>query len=115
MIFGMLPIAIGMGGVGGFRAPTARAVTRGLITPVLLTLIVALVAYTYFDDFGGWVMRKLGGVTGAGLASPVYPVLDVASAAGDEADFRAGTGVGRVDRMNGCGSAAAPSTPSTPA
>ncbi|HEU4451944.1 MAG TPA: efflux RND transporter permease subunit [Longimicrobium sp.] len=59
MIFGMLPIAIGMGEGGGFRAPMARAVIGGLITSTLLTLVVVPVAYTYFDDFGGWVARKL--------------------------------------------------------
>jgi HAE1 family hydrophobic/amphiphilic exporter-1 len=58
MIFGMLPIAIGMGEGGGFRAPMARAVIGGLITSTLLTLIVVPVAYTYFDDFGNWVRQK---------------------------------------------------------
>jgi HAE1 family hydrophobic/amphiphilic exporter-1 len=58
MIFGMLPIAIGMGEGGGFRAPMARAVIGGLITSTLLTLIVVPVAYTYFDDFGTWMKRR---------------------------------------------------------
>jgi HAE1 family hydrophobic/amphiphilic exporter-1 len=57
MIFGMLPIAIGAGEGGGFRAPMARAVIGGLITSTLLTLVVVPVAYTYFDDFGAWVKR----------------------------------------------------------
>ncbi len=60
MVFGMLPIAIGMGEGGGFRAPMARAVIGGLITSTLLTLVVVPVAYTYLDDFGGWMMRLLG-------------------------------------------------------
>ncbi|HEX8359637.1 MAG TPA: efflux RND transporter permease subunit [Longimicrobium sp.] len=59
MIFGMLPVAMAMGEGGGFRAPMARAVIGGLITSTLLTLVVVPVAYTYFDDFGGWVKRKL--------------------------------------------------------
>src|SRR3712207_8561863 len=59
MIFGMLPIALGMGEGGGFRAPMARAVIGGLITSTLLTLIVVPVAYTYFDDFGGWLKRRV--------------------------------------------------------
>ena len=58
MIFGMLPIAIGMGEGGGFRAPMARAVIGGLITSTLLTLIVVPVAYTYFDDIGTWMKRR---------------------------------------------------------
>ena len=59
MIFGMLPIAVGLGEGGGFRAPMARAVIGGLITSTLLTLIVVPVAYTYFDDFGNWVRAKV--------------------------------------------------------
>jgi len=59
MIFGMLPIALALGEGGGFRAPMARAVIGGLITSTLLTLIVVPVAYTYFDDLGAWVKRKL--------------------------------------------------------
>ena len=59
MIFGMLPVAMAMGEGGGFRAPMARAVIGGLITSTMLTLLVIPVAYTYFDDFGGWMKRRL--------------------------------------------------------
>ena len=59
MIAGMVPIALAMGEGGGFRAPMARAVIGGLITSTLLTLVVVPVAYTYFDDLGGWARRKL--------------------------------------------------------
>jgi HAE1 family hydrophobic/amphiphilic exporter-1 len=59
MIFGMLPIALALGEGGGFRAPMARAVIGGLITSTMLTLIVVPVAYTYLDDFGAWVRRRL--------------------------------------------------------
>jgi len=48
-----------MGEGGGFRAPMARAVIGGLITSKLLTLVVVPVAYTYFDDFGAWVRRRV--------------------------------------------------------
>jgi HAE1 family hydrophobic/amphiphilic exporter-1 len=58
MIFGMLPIALGLGEGGGMRAPMARAVIGGLITSTMLTLIVVPVAYTYFDDFGAWMKRR---------------------------------------------------------
>jgi HAE1 family hydrophobic/amphiphilic exporter-1 len=37
----------------------ARAVIGGLITSTMLTLIVVPVAYTYFDDIGGWMKRRL--------------------------------------------------------
>jgi HAE1 family hydrophobic/amphiphilic exporter-1 len=59
MIFGMLPIALAMGEGGGFRAPMARAVIGGLITSTMLTLVVVPVAYTYFDDLGGWVKKRV--------------------------------------------------------
>ena len=59
MIFGMFPIALALGEGGGFRAPMARAVIGGLITSTMLTLVVVPVAYTYFDDIGGWFKRRL--------------------------------------------------------
>jgi HAE1 family hydrophobic/amphiphilic exporter-1 len=59
MIFGMLPIAFALGEGGGFRAPMARAVIGGLITSTMLTLVAVPVAYTYFDDIGGWFKRRL--------------------------------------------------------
>jgi HAE1 family hydrophobic/amphiphilic exporter-1 len=59
MIFGMLPVALALGEGGGFRAPMARAVIGGLITSTMLTLVVVPVAYTYFDDIGSWVKRRL--------------------------------------------------------
>ena len=61
MIAGMLPSALALGEGGGFRAPMSRAVIGGLITSTILTLIVVPVAYTYFDDMGAWIGRKLGG------------------------------------------------------
>jgi HAE1 family hydrophobic/amphiphilic exporter-1 len=55
MIAGMLPIALALGEGGEFRAPMARAVIGGLITSTMLTLVVVPVAYSYLDDFGGWI------------------------------------------------------------
>ena len=59
MVAGMIPSSLALGEGGGFRAPMARAVIGGLITSTILTLVVVPVAYTYFDDFGNWVKRKL--------------------------------------------------------
>ncbi|MDF1503392.1 efflux RND transporter permease subunit [Roseisolibacter sp. H3M3-2] len=59
MVVGMIPVALGTGEGGGFRAPMARAVIGGLITSTLLTLIVVPVAYTYLDDLGSWFKRRL--------------------------------------------------------
>ena len=52
MVFGMLPMAIGMGDGGGTQAPMGRAVIGGVLTSTLLTLVVVPVAYTYLDSFG---------------------------------------------------------------
>ena len=59
MIFGMIPMALGLGVGGEQRAPMAHAVIGGVITSTLLTLVVVPVIYTYLDDFGMWLKRKL--------------------------------------------------------
>jgi HAE1 family hydrophobic/amphiphilic exporter-1 len=61
MIGGMLPMALGLGAGAEMRAPMARAVTGGLITSTLLTLLVVPVVYTLFDDFQAWILRLWSG------------------------------------------------------
>ncbi len=58
MIFGMTPLALGIGAGGEMRAPMARAIIGGLITSTLLTLIVVPVVYTLLDDALAWVRRR---------------------------------------------------------
>jgi len=58
MIFGMMPLFLGLGAGAEGRAPMARAVVGGLITSTFLTLLVVPVMYTLMDDFGGWLKRK---------------------------------------------------------
>jgi HAE1 family hydrophobic/amphiphilic exporter-1 len=73
MIFGMLPIALGIGGGGAGgeqRAPMAVAVIGGLITSTLLTLIVVPVVYTLLDDLGGLRMRDVVPARRARAAQP---------------------------------------------
>ncbi len=74
MIFGMLPMAIGMGDGGETQAPMGRAVIGGLITSTLLTLVVVPVLYTYLDNLPRWWKKKFG------AASPVAPTSEVAIA-----------------------------------
>ena len=50
MIFGMLPMALGLGDGGETQAPMGRAVIGGVITSTLLTLIVVPVITTYLDQ-----------------------------------------------------------------
>jgi HAE1 family hydrophobic/amphiphilic exporter-1 len=61
MIFGMLPMALGLGEGGEMQAPMGRAVIGGLITSTLLTLVVVPVLYTYLDNLPRWWQRRFGG------------------------------------------------------
>jgi HAE1 family hydrophobic/amphiphilic exporter-1 len=61
MIFGMMPLFLGLGAGAEGRAPMARAVVGGLITSTFLTLLVVPVMYTLMDDFGSWLKRNWKG------------------------------------------------------
>jgi multidrug efflux pump subunit AcrB len=54
MIFGMLPLALGLGDGGETQAPMGRAIIGGVITSTLLTLVVVPVIYTYLDHLFEW-------------------------------------------------------------
>jgi HAE1 family hydrophobic/amphiphilic exporter-1 len=69
MIFGMIPLASGLGEGGEQRAPMGQAVIGGVITSSLLTLIVVPVIYTYLDDLAAWA-RRLAGKRFGKLAAP---------------------------------------------
>ena len=60
MVFGMLPIALGIGRAAEMRAPLATCVIGGLILSTLLTLVMIPVIYTLFDDFLAWLGRVVG-------------------------------------------------------
>ena len=72
MIFGMLPMAIGLSDGGEQNAPMGRAVIGGIITSTLLTLVVVPVLYTYLDTLG----RKFS----ARFAKPRVPAAGTAEA-----------------------------------
>jgi len=57
MIFGMIPLALGLGEGGEQRAPMGQAVIGGVIASSLLTLVVVPVIYTYLDDLTEWAKR----------------------------------------------------------
>lgn len=61
MIFGMIPLALGLGEGGEQRSPMAHAVIGGLITSTLLTLIVVPVIYTYMEQLSAWLLRLFKG------------------------------------------------------
>ncbi|MDF1545401.1 MAG: efflux RND transporter permease subunit [bacterium] len=58
MVFGMLPLALGIGPGAEFRSPMARAAIGGIISSTALTLIVVPVVYTLVEDFVGLFRRK---------------------------------------------------------
>jgi multidrug efflux pump subunit AcrB len=74
MIFGMLPMAAGLGDGGEQQAPMGRAVIGGIITSTLLTLVVVPVLYTYLDAFGQravrWFRRNRGDSQAGGGTHP---------------------------------------------
>jgi len=51
MVFGMVPIALGVGEGAETRAPMGISVIGGLLTSLVLTLIVVPSAYDIFDDW----------------------------------------------------------------
>ncbi|UCC43228.1 MAG: efflux RND transporter permease subunit [Candidatus Zixiibacteriota bacterium] len=57
-VFGMLPLALGIGPGAEFRAPMARAVIGGMLSSTLLTLVVVPVTYTVIDDVVAFVFRR---------------------------------------------------------
>jgi multidrug efflux pump subunit AcrB len=70
---GMLPIAVGLGADGGFRAPLGVSVIGGLITSTLLSLVVVPAAYSVVGDltdrFNARFRRRGGGTLTAGPAA----------------------------------------------
>jgi hydrophobe/amphiphile efflux-1 (HAE1) family protein len=79
MVFGMLPMAIGMGDGGELQAPMGRAVIGGVLTSTLLTLVVVPVAYTYLDSLGKRAARYFKG-------EPEHGVTAVPAVAQQEAE-----------------------------
>jgi HAE1 family hydrophobic/amphiphilic exporter-1 len=51
MVFGMLPVAFGVGEGSETRSPMGIAVIGGLLTSLFLTLVVVPAAYDLFDDW----------------------------------------------------------------
>ena len=77
MVFGMLPMSLGLGDGGETQAPMGRAIIGGVITSTLLTLVVVPVLYTYCDTLGNkikaWFMRDAPAKSAGG--GSVEPVL----------------------------------------
>jgi hydrophobic/amphiphilic exporter-1 (mainly G- bacteria), HAE1 family len=61
LVAGMLPVAIGSGEGGDFRAPLGRAVIGGVLTSTLLTLLVIPTAYEILADWRDAAVARLRG------------------------------------------------------
>lgn len=69
MIFGMLPLALGLGEGAEQQAPMGRAIIGGVITSTLLTLVVVPVIYSTIDAWERRVFKRREGAGGAALAA----------------------------------------------
>lgn len=82
MIFGMIPLAMAIGGGGAQRAPMAHAVIGGLISSTILTLIVVPVILSYTDSITRRLARLLPkapdhqdcGTTAKAMATDAHPI-----------------------------------------
>jgi hydrophobic/amphiphilic exporter-1 (mainly G- bacteria), HAE1 family len=54
-ILALLPLTIGIGESASLRAPMALAVTSGLVSSTMLTLIVIPCVYWVLDSFSNWI------------------------------------------------------------
>jgi HAE1 family hydrophobic/amphiphilic exporter-1 len=59
MVFGMLPVALGIGEGADLRAPMGITLIGGLLTSLFLTLAVVPAAYDFFDDGKEKIARLL--------------------------------------------------------
>ncbi|MBW3627721.1 MAG: efflux RND transporter permease subunit [Gemmatimonadetes bacterium] len=66
LVAGMLPVAIGSGEGGDFRAPLGRAVIGGVLTSTLLTLLVIPTAYEILADWRDALFARVRGGRKAG-------------------------------------------------
>jgi HAE1 family hydrophobic/amphiphilic exporter-1 len=69
MIFGMLPIALGMGEGSEMRIGMGVTVIGGLVTSTLLTLLVVPAIYSAFEGARQW-LRKLAHLKARPTAAP---------------------------------------------
>ena len=75
MVFGMLPVALGIGEGAESRAPMGIAVIGGLLTSLFLTLVVVPAAYDLFDDWQGFFQRRRKGKKDGVMEQPrISPV-----------------------------------------
>ena len=97
LIAGMIPVALGSGEGGDFRAPLGIAVIGGVITSTLLTLLVIPTVYEMLADTRDWLGARCPRENGVRTAGPQARVSRPAS-------IRLGsrTWTGAVDSRSPC-------------
>ncbi|HEX5830441.1 MAG TPA: efflux RND transporter permease subunit, partial [Gemmatimonadaceae bacterium] len=83
LIAGMVPVALGRGEGGDFRAPLGIAVIGGVITSTFLTLLVIPTFYEIMDGWRSWFAGKLGFRTAQQTAEHRVPLHGPLPEAGD--------------------------------
>jgi HAE1 family hydrophobic/amphiphilic exporter-1 len=73
MIFGMLPVALGLGAGAELRQPMGIGVIGGLLTSTVLTLVVVPVAYSLIDDAMDRFARRRAVRAAETVAHPLAP------------------------------------------
>ncbi len=58
IVAGMIPVALGLGEGGDFRAPLGRAVIGGVVTSTVLTLLVIPTVYETMDGMRAWAIAR---------------------------------------------------------
>ena len=67
LVAGMVPVALGGGEGGDFRAPLGVTVIGGVITSTLLTLLVIPTVYEILADTRDWLGARLFGTKSASV------------------------------------------------
>jgi len=70
LVAGMVPVALGTGEGGDFRAPLGITVIGGVITSTLLTLLVIPTVYEILADSRDWLAARLFRSSNKGLHEP---------------------------------------------
>ena len=72
LIAGMVPVALGQGEGGDFRAPMGIAIIGGVLTSTLLTLLVIPTVYEILADARDWVTAKFVGAESGAVPPPPH-------------------------------------------
>jgi HAE1 family hydrophobic/amphiphilic exporter-1 len=73
LVAGMVPVALGGGEGGDFRAPLGIAVIGGVITSTLLTLLVIPTVYEILADSRDWLASKVFRPSGKAVGADAAP------------------------------------------